>query len=84
MSQKALTLPQKIELLDKVKTYPPNLSQRRLAQELKIPRATLLKILKDEKNKLREEAVSLSEIGNLSKKVKRKRSGKDEEVEEAL
>ena len=83
MSQKSLTLKEKIEILEKVKTFPKSSSQRKLSCQLNIPRASLQKLLKNE-IKLCKEAESMNKYDNEYNKVKWKRTGKDCEVEEAL
>ena len=42
------SLQEKIEVLDKVKKQPPNLSQRELDEIFKIPRSTLTRLINKE------------------------------------
>ena len=65
--------------MDKVKRYLPNTSKLQLASELGFPRKTLCRWINEE-DQLRSEAVG----GHLSVSKKRKRGGKDNEVDEAL
>ncbi|KAE9522886.1 hypothetical protein AGLY_016697 [Aphis glycines] len=78
MSRKDLSLKEKIAILDKVKSLPPGTSQRKIAEKLRIPKSTVAKLLKEEVI-LRENFKS-TQTGNQ----KRKREGKDPEVDEAL
>ena len=83
MDQRALSLKEKIKILDEVKSRPKNTPQRALARELEIPRSTLQKLLQNEKS-IRSEAASLHSKSVAFKNVKHHRQGKDPEVEEAL
>jgi hypothetical protein len=83
MAQRALSLKEKINILDAVKSRPKNTPQRALARDLEIPRSTLQKLLQNEKS-IRNEAASLHSKSVAFKTVKRHRQGKDPEVEEAL
>lgn len=77
--QNSLTLAEKIAILDKLKKLPTNLNQRQIATQLNVPRATLQKLITNEA-KLRADAAD----SNNDQKMKRNRTGKVPEVEEAL
>ena len=57
--RQSLTLEKKIDLLDKLKALPSGKSQRELADELQVPRATLQKLVANEAT-LRKEAENLT------------------------
>ncbi|XP_071056808.1 tigger transposable element-derived protein 6-like [Onthophagus taurus] len=80
MPRKDLTLSSKIALLDKIKTLPVNISYRKIADITGVPRSTISRLLQQE-NQLREEWSVWEGRNGISK---RKRDGKDPEVEEAL
>ncbi|KII73547.1 Tigger transposable element-derived protein 4 [Thelohanellus kitauei] len=75
-----LTLSSKIALLDKIKSQPLNTSYRRLAEITGVPKSTIARVLLQE-SQLRQESV-LPE--GQAETFKRKREGKDPDVEEAL
>lgn len=81
--RQSLTLEKKIDLLDKLKALPSGKSQRELADELQVPRATLQKLVANEAT-LRKEAENLTTNDMQLVKKKRNRTGKDSEVEESL
>ncbi|XP_025420572.1 tigger transposable element-derived protein 4-like [Sipha flava] len=78
MPRKDLSLKEKIEILDKVKLLPSGTSQRKIAEKLCVPKSTVAKLLKEEV--ILREKFNSTQNGNQ----KRKREGKDPEVEEAL
>ncbi|KAL4091075.1 hypothetical protein QTP88_025816 [Uroleucon formosanum] len=78
MSRKDLSLKEKIAILDKVKSLPPGTSQRKIAEKLCVPKSTVSKLLKEEV--ILRENFNSTQTGNQ----KRKREGKDPEVDEAL
>lgn len=80
MPRKDLTLSSKIALLDKIKSQPLNTSQRRLAEITGVPKSTISRLLQQE-NQLREE---LALLDGQTGTFKRKREGKNPDVEEAL
>ncbi|XP_035212025.1 tigger transposable element-derived protein 6-like [Stegodyphus dumicola] len=80
MPRNDLTLSSKIALLDKIKSQPPNTSYRRLAEITGVPKSTISRVLRQE-SQLREELVLQEGQAGTSK---RKREGKDPDVEEAL
>ena len=65
---------------DKLKSQPFNSSYRRLAEITGVPKSTILRVLRQE-SQLREELVLQEGQAGTSK---RKREGKDPDVEEAL
>jgi len=80
MPRKDLTLKNKIVILDEIKRQPSNTSFRDLAEIINVPKTTISRLLKNEKQ-LRDEWMSHKEKPGTSK---RKREGKDPDVEEAL
>ncbi|KAL4096550.1 hypothetical protein QTP88_021480 [Uroleucon formosanum] len=78
MSRKDLSLKEKIAILVKVKSLPPGTSQRKITEKLCVPKSTVAKLLKEEVILL--ENFNSTQTGNQ----KRKREGKDPEVDEAL
>jgi hypothetical protein len=76
-----LTLKEKIELIDKVESLPPKTSFRRLEEITLVPRSTIDRVLK-QKEKLKEEWNLNKE--NQSSVKRRKREGKNPDVDEAL
>lgn len=80
MPRNDLTLLKKISLLDTIKKQPITTSQRRLAEITGVPKSTISRLLKQE-NELREELALQDGQTGISK---RKREGKDPDVEEAL
>ncbi|KAH9509465.1 Tigger transposable element-derived protein 4 [Bulinus truncatus] len=78
MSRNDLSLTSKIALLDKIKSQPLDTSYRRLAEITGVP-STISRVLRQE-SQLREEFVLQGQAGTS----KRKREGKDPDVEEAL
>ena len=77
-NRKSFTLKDKIEMLDKIKSSPPGTTQRQLSKEFGVSQATITRFLKEESS-LRED---LSK--GMSKNLKRRRMGKDANVERAL
>ncbi|KAL4101085.1 hypothetical protein QTP88_021105 [Uroleucon formosanum] len=63
---------------NKVKSLPPGTSQRKIAEKLCVPKSTVAKLLKEEV--ILRENFNSTQTGNQ----KRKREGKDPEVDEAL
>ena len=80
MPRNDLSLTSKIALLDKIKSQPPNTGYRRLAEITGVPKSTISRLLQQE-SQLREEFVLQEGQAGTSK---RKREGKDPDVEEAL
>lgn len=80
MPRKDLTLKNKIAILNKIKNHPSNTSLRQLAEIINVPKSTISRLLKDEKQ-LHDEWMLHEEKPGTSK---RKREGKDPDVEEAL
>ncbi|KII65404.1 hypothetical protein RF11_05232 [Thelohanellus kitauei] len=80
MPRNDLTLSSKIALLDKIKSQPFNTSYRRLAEITGVPKSTILRVLRQE-SQLHEELIYQEEQAGS---FKRKREGKDLDVEEAL
>ena len=74
--RKSLSLNDRIQILDKLEKAPPELNQLQLAKFVDVPRTTLQKLQKN-KDFYRENC-SL----NISNHLKRKRDGKDKEVED--
>uniref|UniRef100_A0A8C4XFI3 HTH CENPB-type domain-containing protein n=1 Tax=Erpetoichthys calabaricus TaxID=27687 RepID=A0A8C4XFI3_ERPCA len=81
MPQKDLTLSDKIDLLDKIKNQAPNTSTRMLEKITGVPKSTISRVLKNEQ-KLRGEWALRENTQGTSRK--RKREGKEPEVEDAL
>jgi len=77
MSRKDLSFREKITILDKVKSLPPGTSQRKIAEKLCVPKSTVAKLLKEEV--ILRENFNSTQTGNH----KRKREGKDPEVDDA-
>ena len=75
-----MTIKNKIEILNKIKDQPSNTSIRQLAEITNVPKSTISRLLKEEKQ-LRDEWMLNEERPGTSK---RKREGKDPDVEEAL
>lgn len=75
--RKDLSLAQKLDILDKIKLQPPGCSTRRLSEILGVSKSTIARIQLQEQF-LREQA--LSQVTTR----KRKREGKDADVDEAL
>ena len=80
---KRLTIAEKIVLLRRIKKQSPNTSHRQLAEIIGIPRTTLKRILQD-RDKLEVEWSSHKEAEQRNLHSKRKRKGKDPDIEEAL
>ena len=80
MPRNDLSLTSKIALLDKIKSQPPNTGYRQLAEITGVPKSTISRLLQQE-SQLREEFVLQEGQAGTSK---RKREGKDPDVEEAL
>ncbi|XP_028677229.1 tigger transposable element-derived protein 4-like [Erpetoichthys calabaricus] len=81
MSRRDLTLAEKIDFLDQIRQQPPNTSQRRLVEITGLAKTTISHLLKQE-NELREEWAQCERRRGTSQK--RKREGKDPDVDEAL
>ena len=81
MPRRDLTLAEKIDFLDKIRQQPPNTSQRRLAEITGLAKTTTSRLLKQE-NGLRDEWAQCE--GRRGTSHKRKRDGKDPDVDEAL
>ncbi|XP_008178773.1 tigger transposable element-derived protein 4-like [Acyrthosiphon pisum] len=75
--RKDLSLAQKLDILDKIKLQPPGCNTRRLSEILGVSKSTIARIQLQEQF-LREQA--LSQVTTR----KRKREGKDADVDEAL
>lgn len=82
MLRKDLSVVQKVELLDKIREHP-NTSNRCLSEILKVPKTTIARIRANERE-LREQINSAGASGRGVQGRKRKREGKDAEVDEAL
>ena len=76
-----LSLAEKIALLDKIHSQPQGTSHRRLAELLAVPKSTIGRLVRQEQE-LRQR--SSEEETQRVHPGKRKRCGKDPEVEEAL
>ena len=83
MPRKDLTIAEKIVLLRRIKKQPPNTSHRQLAEITGVPRTTPARILQD-RDKLEVEWSSHEETEQGNSHSKRKRKGKDSDIEEAL
>ncbi|KAK0065148.1 tigger transposable element-derived protein 4 [Biomphalaria pfeifferi] len=81
MPRKDLTLAEKIGFLDKIKQLPSHTTQRQLVEITGLPKTTVARLMKQE-NQLRENWARCQ--GRLGTSQKRKREGKDPDVEEAL
>ena len=82
MPRKDLTIAEKIVLLRRIKEQPPNTSHRQLAEITGVPR-TMARILQH-RDKLEVEWSSHKEAEQGNSHSKRKRKGKDPDIEEAL
>uniref|UniRef100_H3A9I7 HTH CENPB-type domain-containing protein n=1 Tax=Latimeria chalumnae TaxID=7897 RepID=H3A9I7_LATCH len=83
MSKKvSLMLPQKLEVLDRVRKEPPGTPLRELARRLNIKKLMLADLIAN-KQKLHDTAATLVK-GDAGLHKKRKREGKDPEVDHAL
>ena len=67
MPRKDLTLKDEIEVLEKMKSQPQNISQRELEKAVNVPRVTIQRLLKQEIN-LRDEWDSSQNSPILSRK----------------
>ena len=67
MPRKDLTLKDEIEVLEKMKSQPQNISQRELEKAVNVPRVTIQRLLKQEIN-LRDEWASSQNSPILSRK----------------
>ena len=76
-------LAEKISFLDQIKKQPPHTSQRRLVEITGLAKTTILRLIKQE-NELREAWRECEGQGRQGTSQKRKREGKDPDVEEAL
>ncbi|KII67913.1 hypothetical protein RF11_09085 [Thelohanellus kitauei] len=74
------TLSNKITLLDKIKSQPLNTSYPRLAEITGVLKATVSRVLRQESQVCEELVLQKGQAGTF----KRKREGKDPDVEEAL
>ena len=83
MPRKDLTIAKKIVLLKRIKEQPPNTSHRQLAEITGVPRTTLARILQD-RDKLEVEWSSHKEAEQGNSHSKRKRKGKNPDIEEAV
>lgn len=83
MPRKDLSLKDKIAILDKIKNQPCNTSHRQLQEIIGVPKSTIGRLL-SQQQKLREEWESRNDSNLLKKEKKRKRDGKDPDVEKAL
>ncbi|XP_072119240.1 tigger transposable element-derived protein 4-like [Mobula birostris] len=81
MPRKDLTLAEKITVLDQIKSHPPNTTHRQLAVITGVPKSTIARLIQQQ-DKLREEW-ALCE-GQQGTSQKRKREGKNPDVEKAL
>ena len=76
-----LSLSEKVAILDRMHSQPKGTSHRQLAEMLKVSKTTIGRLLRQEaelRDKFREKGKGRVSLG------KRKRCGKDPEVEEAL
>ena len=80
MPRRDLTLAEKIGFLDQIKQHPPNTSQRRLVEITGLAKTTISRLIQE--NELREEWAQCE--GRRGTSQKRKREGKDPDVDEAL
>lgn len=78
MSKLGLTLAEKIDLLNKIKSYPHGIGCRRLEKITGVSKSTIARVL-SQHDKLQEEWNK-----NQNSSRKRDRKGKDPDVEEAL
>lgn len=78
MSRKEISLKEKIANLDRVKSLPSGTSQRKIAEQLGIPKSTEAKLLKE--GVILRKNFNSFQTGNQ----KRKREGKDSENDETL
>lgn len=81
MPRQDLTLAEKIDFLDTIKQQPKNTSQRRLVEITGLAKTTISRLTKEE-NELREEWAHCGERRGTQRK--RKREGKDPDVDAAL
>lgn len=80
-AHKDLSLSEKVDLLDKIRSQPKGTSRRHLVELLKVPKTTIGRLLRQEvelRGRLTEKGKARVSLG------KRQRRGKDPEVEEAL
>lgn len=82
MPRKDLSISDKIAILELIKKQPTNTSQRRLAEITGVPKSTIARILQQQHKILHE--LTLYKKGKRRLSQKRKREGKDPDVEEAL
>ena len=80
MVRNDLSLADKIELLDRIKSFAPGTTQREISQVTGVPRTTIIRLLKQEED-LRS---NLETSTSRASKRKRQRSGKDALVDRAL
>ena len=76
-----MSLSEKVAVLDKITLQPPGTSHRRLVEVFAVPKSTIGRLVRNE-SALREQL--LEEWAQQIKSRKRKRCGKNAEVEEAL
>ena len=79
--QTDLPLSEKISLLKKIRSQPRGTSHRRLSELLGVPKSALIKLIKEETVLTQRQTEEQAKPVGLGK---RKRDGKDPEVEEAL
>ena len=82
MPRKDLSISEKIAILELIKKQPSNTSQRRLAEITGVPKSTVARIVQQQHKILHE--LTLYTKGERRLYQKRKREGKDPDVEEAL
>ena len=76
-TRKSYSLAEKVKILNKIEKFKPRPTVKQMSEILNIPRSTIASLLKNE-NHLREEAKSISLT------IKKKRHGKNPEIERAL
>lgn len=78
--RRELSIAEKIALLDQIQSLPSKISARRLSEITGVPKSTLARLV-SQKDKLRELWTKRQDLGWTKK---RKREGKDPDVEDAL
>lgn len=78
--RRELSIAEKIVLLDQIQSMPSKLSARRLSEMTGVPKSTMARLV-SQKDKLRELWTKRQDLGWTKK---RKREGKDPDVEDAL
>lgn len=81
MPRRELTLADKVAILDEIRSQPPNTSNRQLEAITGVPKSTIGRLIHQQDKLLEQWALSKGHRGATQK---RKRDGKDPEVEEAL